>query len=156
MSSESRPRLVCRCLGVASPRILEAARAGELRSVADVTKAVRAGGGCGLCHPEIEEILADARGEPVDPGLSLENQLVCRQETRARIEGTLASLIAPRLAPLGVRIAAVDVEGLRVRVQLAGCASEAGVRLVREALCKYVCGDLAIEIEIEAEPESVG
>ena len=36
MSSESRPRLVCRCLGVASPRIFAAARSeGTLRSVVD-------------------------------------------------------------------------------------------------------------------------
>jgi len=124
MSSELRPRVVCRCLGVASPRIFEAARNQGLESVAAVTKALRAGGGCGLCHPEIEEILADVRGEPFDPGVALENELVCRQETLARIEGALASLVAPRLA-------GVTLDGLRVRVRLTGSPDAAQVRLRR-------------------------
>jgi NifU-like protein len=147
MSSEERPRLVCRCLGVASPRIHAAVRTGGLQSVADVTKAVRAGGGCGLCHPEIEEILAEVRAEPVDPGLVLENQLVCRQETTSRVEGSLGSLIAPRLAAMGTRIESVSVDGLRVRVRLGGNAIDAAARFVAEKLRKYVCEDLAIEIE---------
>ena len=138
MSSELRPRVVCRCLGVASPRIFEAARNQGLESVAAVTKALRAGGGCGLCHPEIEEILADVRGEPFDPGVALENELVCRQETLARIEGALASLVAPRLA-------GVTLDGLRVRVQLTGSPDAALARLIAETLRKYVCEDLEVE-----------
>jgi len=138
MSSELRPRVVCRCLGVASPRIFEAARKQGLESVAAVTKALRAGGGCGLCHPEIEEILADVRGEPFDPGVALENELVCRQETLARIEGALASLVAPRLA-------GVTLDGLRVRVRLTGSPDAALARLIAETLRKYVCEDLEVE-----------
>jgi len=138
MSSELRPRVVCRCLGVASPRIFEAARNQGLESVAAVTKALRAGGGCGLCHPEIEEILADVRGEPFDPGVALENELVCRQETLARIEGALASLVAPRLA-------GVTLDGLRVRVRLTGSPDAALARLIAETLRKYVCEDLEVE-----------
>lgn len=145
MSSELRPRVICRCLGVASPRIFEAARKQGLESVAAVTKALRAGGGCGLCHPEIEEILADVRGERVDPGIALENQLVCQQETLARIEGALASLVAPRLATLGARITGVTLEGLRVRVHVAGSADAALAPLIAETLRKFVCEDLEVE-----------
>ena len=142
MSSERRPRVVCRCLGVASPRIFEAAREHVLESVAAVTKALRAGGGCGLCHPEIEEILADVRGEPFDPGISLENQLVCRQETLARIEGVLASLVAPRRAD-------VTLDGLRVCVRLEGPPNAALARLISKTLRTHVCEDL----EIDPEPD---
>jgi len=138
MSSERRPRVVCRCLGVASPRIFEAARKQGFVSVAAVTKALRAGGGCGLCHPEIEEILADVRGEPFDPGIALENQLVCRQETLARIDGVLASLVTPRRAN-------VTLDGLRVRVRLAGPPDAALARLIAETLRNHVCEDLEIE-----------
>ena len=148
MSSELRPRVICRCLGVASPRIFEAARNQGLVSVAAVTKAVRAGGGCGLCHPEIEEILAEVRGEPFDPGIALENQLVCRQETLARIEGALASLVAPRLAALGARIVGVTLDGLRVLVRLAGSEDAEVARLIAATLRDYVCEDLEVEVEI--------
>lgn len=149
MSSALRRRVICRCLGVASPRIFDAARKQGLVSVAEVTKAVRAGGGCGLCHPEIEEILANVRGEPFDPGIALENQLVCRQETLACIEGSLASLVAPRLEALGARIVGVTLDGLRVGVRLAGSRDAEVARLIDETLREYVCEDLAVEVEVE-------
>jgi NifU-like protein len=145
-SSEERRRLICRCMGVASPRIYAAVRSAGLTSVSDVTKAVRAGGGCGLCHPEIEEILAELRGEPIDGGLALENQLVCQQETLARVEGSLQSLIRPRLEALGATLESVDVEGLRVRVRLGGRVDERATRLVCERLREFVCEDLEVEI----------
>jgi NifU-like protein len=143
---EARPRLVCRCLGVASTRIYVAARAQELRSIAEVTKAVRAGGGCGMCHPEIEEILAEVRGEAVDPMVSLENQLICRQETQARIEASLESVIRPRLAARGMSLDAVEVDGLRVRVKLDGTDVTGALELVRAKLREFVCEDLEVEL----------
>ena len=142
---EERRRLVCRCMGVASPRIYAAVRGEGLASVAEVTKAVRAGGGCGMCHPEIEEILADLRGDPIDPALALENQLVCRQETLSRIEGSLQSLVLPRLEARGITLGEVSVDGLRVRVELVGAVDPATAKLVAETLRAYVCEDLEVE-----------
>jgi len=144
-TSEGRRRLVCRCLGVASFRILDAARAQGLASVAEVTKATGAGGGCTTCHEEIEEILADLRGAPVDPWVRHENRLVCEVETRARIEGSLESLIVPRLTELGVSLDGVEIDGLRVRVRLGGRPGDEVCRLVAEKLRRYVCGDLEVE-----------
>jgi NifU-like protein len=148
MSSESRRRLVCRCLGVASPRLFAAARAEALADVAAVTKSVRAGGGCTLCHPEIEEILAEVRGEPVDPALALENQSVCRQETLARIEGTIAALVAPRLAARGARIVVLDVDGLQVTVHITGSTDSELRSDVARRLCSAVCEDLDVRVVI--------
>lgn len=138
---------MCRCLGVASPRIQAAIRSQGLGSVAEVTKAVRAGGGCGMCHPEIEELLAELRGEPIDPAVALENRLVCRQETRARVEASLESLVRPRLEARGATLEAVDIEGLRVRVRLGGAVDEDAARMVAAKLRKYVCEDLEVETE---------
>ncbi len=140
----SPPRLVCRCRGVASPRIADAIRAEGLRTVAGVTKAVKAGGGCGTCHPEIEEILADVAGDPVDPAVRLENRLVCHAETCIRIEGTLDSRIRPALAERGISVTSYSVDGLAVRVALAGDAGEEEVRLVRDELRRFVCRDLEV------------
>jgi NifU-like protein len=148
MPSESRCRLVCRCLGVASPRIFAAARAAKLADVAAVTKAVRAGGGCTLCHPEIEEILAEVRGEAVDAAMSIENEMVCRQETLARVEGSIAALIAPRLAARGARVVALRVDGLRVAVVVAGASDAELLRGVAAKLRSAVCEDLEIQVEI--------
>lgn len=141
MGSESEPRLVCRCLGVASPRLFAAARAEGLRTIADVTKALRAGAGCTLCHAEIEEILAELRGEPFDPARVRENRDVCRQETLARVERALLGAGAATDA----RVAGVRVSGLTVRVELCGAATPALVRRIRDAL-RRVCADLEVEV----------
>lgn len=141
MGSEANPRLVCRCLGVASPRLFAAARAGALRTVADVTKALRAGAGCTLCHAEIEEILAELRGEPFDPARVRENRDTCRQETLARVERALLGVGAATDA----RIAGVSVAGLVVRVELRGAATPALARRIRDALHR-ACADLEVEV----------
>ena len=148
MPSESRCRLVCRCLGVASPRIFAAARREGLADVAAVTKSVRAGGGCTLCHPEIEEILAEVRGEPIDAALAIENQMVCRQETLARIEGSLSSRVAPHLAARGARVVDLHVDGLQVRVRVAGSSDPELLHLVAQQLRRAVCDDLEVQVEI--------
>lgn len=139
MASEAEPRLVCRCLGVASPRLIAVARTDGLQSVADVTKALRAGAGCTLCHAEIEEILAELRGEPIDPGRTRENRDVCRQETLARVERALFGL-----APGAV--SAVLVDGLRVRVEVRGDVTAAIIHRIRDALYRRVCVDLEVEV----------
>jgi NifU-like protein len=147
-TSEDRPRLVCRCLGVSSPRIFAAIREGGLRSVPEVTKAVKAGGGCGTCHPELEEILADVAGEPVEPGLRLENRLVCEAEARSRLEGTIDSRIRPALAKRGIKLLDFTLVGLQVRVKFAANVDEDVVQQVRDELRRFVCRDF----EVEAEP----
>lgn len=143
--SLERRRLVCRCLGVASFRIVDAARAGGLACVADVTKATRAGSGCGTCHEEIEEILADLRGEPVDPGQRLENRLICESETAARVEGSVDGIVRSRLGERGRSLDGLAVDGLVVRVRLDPGASDADYAEVARMLRKYVCADLEVE-----------
>jgi len=145
-SSEARPRLVCRCLGVSSPRLFAAVRKGHLTTVAEVTKACRAGGGCGTCHPEIEEVLADVHSEPMPTAVRLENRLVCELETQVRVEGSLDSLIRPQLAARGVCIEEVEVQGLAVRVRLAGGDEEAAT-YIAEQLHKLVCSDFEVTVE---------
>jgi NifU-like protein len=145
MPGEDHPRLICRCHGVASPRLYAAVRAQQLDSVAAITKALRAGGGCRMCHPELEELLGEVHGRPVDPGLALENQTICREETRARVDGVLERFVRPRLAAHGVSLEAWDVDGLRVRVALAGPDREGALRVVREQLRRHVCSDLEVE-----------
>jgi NifU-like protein len=138
---------VCRCRGVASPRIFDAVRTQGLRSVAEVTKVLKAGGGCGTCHPEIEEILADAAGEPVDPALRLENQLLSESETCGRIDATLDSRVRPALAARGISLVSFTIDALTVRVVFEGAADEVALGLVRDELRRFVCRDFELVAE---------
>ncbi|HEY0319764.1 MAG TPA: iron-sulfur cluster assembly scaffold protein [Pyrinomonadaceae bacterium] len=51
--------LICTCFGVPEKRIEREISEKGLRTVLEVTRACNAGGGCGSCHPLIEEILED-------------------------------------------------------------------------------------------------
>ncbi|MDC8758217.1 nitrate reductase [Janthinobacterium fluminis] len=54
---------VCSCFGVGRNTICEAIRAQGLRSAAEVTACLKAGGNCGSCVPEIKKLLLDTRVE---------------------------------------------------------------------------------------------
>lgn len=54
-------RIVCACFKVGVKRIAAAIRDQNLTSVAEITAAVQAGGGCGACVPELKGLLQDAR-----------------------------------------------------------------------------------------------
>lgn len=142
MDPAAPPRLICRCLGVTSPRLIAAARSEGLCSVADVTRALRAGAGCTLCHAEIAEILAALRGSPIEEAHARENREVCRQETLARVERALLGVGATP----GARLAGVSVDGLDVRVEVRGDVSPALMRRIRDLLHRGVSDALEVEV----------
>ena len=55
--------LICTCFGVSETTIEQAIEAGALQTVSEVTESCNAGGGCGSCHPLIEEILLSVNGK---------------------------------------------------------------------------------------------
>lgn len=63
--------LICTCFGVPERRIEQVVREKNLRTVAQVTRACNAGGGCHSCHPLIEQILEHC-GRDVRHGLKAE------------------------------------------------------------------------------------
>ncbi|NOZ19790.1 MAG: Fe-S cluster assembly protein NifU [Planctomycetes bacterium] len=54
--------IVCTCFGVTDKVIERAIREHGLKTVDEVTHYCKAGGGCGSCHPQIEEILKQVAG----------------------------------------------------------------------------------------------
>jgi assimilatory nitrate reductase catalytic subunit len=54
-------RTVCACFQVGVNRILDAIRDQAMTSVAEITAAVQAGGGCGACVPELKGLLQEAQ-----------------------------------------------------------------------------------------------
>lgn len=64
-----REKMLCYCLGVRYGRVIDVVREEECRNVQQVTRLCKAGGGCRSCHPEIEELIADAKAERKGGGL---------------------------------------------------------------------------------------
>ena len=147
MSTPADPRrLICRCIGISSTRILEEARSRGLSAVAEVAEATCAGNNCTTCQPEIEELLADLHGQPFDARDRLENRLICEAETASRIEGSVESAIVPKLAPLGVNVAEIEVDGLDVALHLDRAPDAETAAMIVRKLRKLVCADLVVKI----------
>lgn len=135
-------RLTCRCMGLSSRRI-EALVRGGTADLAAIGRACGAGTGCGTCRPELEEILADARGEPVLESTRRANRARNTAEAYRRVETALFGSIAARLPPAAV-LELVSVDGLRVELHVAAGDSLELRALVGERLAKLVCAELEV------------
>jgi NifU-like protein len=117
--------LVCECFGVTDEQIRREVADNNLRTIEDVTHYTKAGGGCGLCHERIEQIIADVRGElkkaekkPDEPKRLTNIQKI------AKIQEVLENEIRPMLQKDGGDIELIDLDGNRVLVALRGmCTS---------------------------------
>ncbi|ABK18362.1 Fe-S cluster assembly protein NifU [Syntrophobacter fumaroxidans] len=119
---EVEDKVVCECFGVTEKEIEKAIRENALTTLEEVTNYTKAGGGCGNCHPAIQEIidrvLGDVHAKPV-PRPKMSNLRKIRL-----IEETIDQEIRPSLKQDGGDIELVDVVGNRVLVATRGaCAS---------------------------------
>jgi NifU-like protein len=119
---KSEGRIVCECFGVTDLEIERAVRENNLKTIEDVTAYVKAGGGCGNCHENIQEIIDTVRGQAL-PKKPQPTRLTNIQKIKL-IEETLEREIRPALKKDGGDIELLDVDGNHVFVKLRGtCAT---------------------------------
>lgn len=123
---EEEGRLVCRCFGVTENKIIKLAKENNLRTVEDITNYTKAGGGCGACLQDIQDILDGVwnhRKAPEKPREeSAPKKLTTIQKIKL-IEETIEKEIRPSLNQDGGDIELIDIDGNRVIVKLRGmCA----------------------------------
>lgn len=121
---EEEGRLVCKCFGVTDTQIRKAIRENGLTTVDEVTNFTKAGGACGDCREQIQDILDEERGaaksfteiKPITRPMSN----IQRMQNVMRV---LDEDIRPRLAQDGGDIELVDMEGTKVVVAMRGACS---------------------------------
>ncbi|MFH1114287.1 MAG: Fe-S cluster assembly protein NifU [Pseudomonadota bacterium] len=119
-------QLVCECFGVTDEQIRREVRENNLSTVEQVTHYTKAGGGCGLCHERVEELIAEVRGK-----LKKERteerppvKVMTNIQKIAKIQEVMDAEIRPLLQRDGGDVELVDVDGNRVSVALRGmCTS---------------------------------
>lgn len=115
-------RIVCECFGVTLKEIERAIRENRLSTVEEVTNYTKAGGGCGNCHPDIQDIIDRVQTEMAEA--PVERPKLSNIKKIKMIEETLEREIRPALKHDGGDIELVDVVGNRVLVATRGaCAS---------------------------------
>ena len=141
--------IVCECFGITDREIEKTIREHRLTSIEDVTGYLKAGGGCGKCHDNIQQIMDDVFGQPVR--IQPQAKKMTNIQKIRLIEETLEREIKPALHQDGGDIELVDVDGVRVMVKLrgtcAGCsAAQVTLKNVVEAkLRELVTTDLVVE-----------
>ncbi len=117
-------KLICKCFGITDAQILRAIRENSLKTVEEVTHYTKAGGACGDCIEQIEQIIAEELGKPtlqeITPAKPAHMSNIQRMQL---IVKTIDEEIRPKLMLDGGDIELVDVDGSTVYVTLRGrCA----------------------------------
>lgn len=130
---EHEGRIVCKCFGVTDTKIRKVALENNLHSVAEITDYTKAGGACGRCLDQIQEILdsiwrehpAEDSGSQSDKAKAFASLSVVQKVIR--VQEVIDKEIRPALEKDGGSIELVDIEGNMVKVRLKGRAPRARI-----------------------------
>ncbi len=144
-------RVVCKCFDVTEEKIRKVAIENRLTTVDDVTNFTKAGGGCGECRPQIEEILRDLwsirmPAEPEQPKKLTNLQRI------ALIQDIIERQIRPGLQADKGDVELIDIDGRRVIVALRGMCTgclmaDVTIRGMQEKLRELVSEDIVVEVQ---------
>ncbi len=142
--------LVCKCFGVTDTKIKKTVKENDLKTIDEVTHYTKAGGGCQLCHPKIEELIEKARGEMKDKKGKPASEKMTNIEKIELIRETLEREIRPILKKDGGDIELIDLEDNEVSVALRGqctncLSSDVTIKsFVQEKLREHVAENLDV------------
>ena len=130
-------------MGMSSQCVADLVRERGLTDLESIAESLGAGGCCGSCRPDLEEILAELRGAPLPESVCRANRVRGEAEALRRVEDVLFGSIVARLPP-GTEVELVSVAGLRAELHVA-LGDSADLRaLVAERLRKLVCVELEV------------
>ena len=144
-------RIVCRCFGITDAKIRKVALENNLRSVEQITDYTKAGGACGTCLDQIQEILDEIwRNQTAAP--QAENTkddafaALSTVKKVLKLEEVIAKEIRPALEKDGGSIELIDLEGDVVIVALKGrCASCPNAKLTLKKLVQSKLNEFVSE-----------
>jgi NifU-like protein len=131
-------RLVCECFSVTEPYLRRKIKELNLRTIPEITNAIKAGGACMSCHHVpgglqdiIDETWGVAAGEPSraarEPAETDAAPPISPYQFSKKIEKTIDEYVRPMLQQDGGDIEIVDIKDTLVYCRLAGaCAGCAG------------------------------
>ena len=143
-------KVVCTCFNVTDREIEKAIKENKLKTIEDVTNFTKAGGGCGGCHEQIQEML-----DKINGATGMKPQAAARLTTLQkidRIRDVINSDIRPILVNDGGDCELVDVDGNEVTVRFKGhckgCAfsNNTMVGVVQKKLREKVAENLVVKM----------
>ncbi len=143
--------VICKCFGVTDTKIRSVAKVNNLHKAEEITNYTKAGGGCGCCLDDIQQLLDELwRKESAKPPKPAQQKLTTVQKVM-KVQEVMDKEIKPMLEKDGGSIELIDIQGDNVIVRLCGrCAScpASGVTLkntVEDKLREFVSPELTVE-----------
>jgi NifU-like protein len=166
--AEDDTPLVCTCFAVSEGRIKRVIRENNLNAAEAVTNYIKAGGGCGSCLADIDDLLAEVALERQEVELALETCLslspkpaptvqvnsqprLTTLQKVSLIQQVLEEEIRPYLMADGGDLELYDIDGDRVQVILKGACGDCPSSLatlklgIEETLRDRVSSSLVVE-----------
>ncbi len=148
--------VVCTCYGVTDHEIERVVRDNNLKTVEQVTNYCKAGGGCGGCIPDIEEIINKIEDEKLQQAKEAKpveqpKKPLTNLEKIKLIEKTLNEEVRPALQADGGDIDLIDVNGNKVIISFRGTCSKCKVagftmtEVIQKPLREFVSPDIVVE-----------
>lgn len=148
---EEEGRVVCKCFNVTEEKIRKVAMENHLRTVDEITDYTKAGGGCGECRSDIEDILRDIWSLKT-PEKPLKPRKLTNLQKIALIQEIIEKEIRPGLQADGGDIELIDIDGNRVIIALRGmCTGCAMSGVTLEGIQKKLRELVSEELKIEAQ-----
>ncbi len=152
VSTHSHGHVVCTCFGVTDDEIKRVVLENDLMSVEEVTNYCKAGGGCGGCHGEIEDLLEEIQKDKIEkvPHKAASHGKLTNIQKIQLIQQTINEQVRPALRAHGGNIELIDVDGDTVIVGFSGMCAQCPSSdftmqgVVESKLREYVSEDLVV------------
>ena len=118
LNNETTDKLVCTCFNVTEKQIWEAIKVNNLKTVEEVTNYTKAGGACGRCKGNIQDIL-----NTYWSGVNKREKSLTPTQRIIKISKVIDQQISPELQKDGGDIELIDIDGNKVKVRLKGMCS---------------------------------
>jgi NifU-like protein len=121
--------LVCSCFAITENKIKRVIRENNLKTAEEVTNYVKAGGGCGSCLADIDDLIASVVYETpaaTEQKVPTTTKPLTTLQKITLIQQVLEQEVRPVLAEDGGDVELFDVDGDRVLVQLKGACGSCG------------------------------
>ncbi|MBN1845542.1 MAG: Fe-S cluster assembly protein NifU [Sedimentisphaerales bacterium] len=151
-------KVICTCFGVTEQEIRRVIRENRLTTVEQVTNYCKAGGGCGGCHADIEQLCRQENAEPAPaaqtppaPEPAKPRKKLTNIQKIELVRKTLDEQVRPALQADGGDLELIDVEGDRVLIALRGMCAQCNVseftlaEVVQAKLREFVADTLVVE-----------
>ncbi len=144
--------IVCQCFGITDQKIRRQIQENNLATIDDVINFTKAGGGCGSCISDIENILRDLRTEEVVENGPAPKRKLTNIQKIAMIQEVMEKEIRPLLQADGGDVELIDVDGSRVILSLRGACTgclmaEITLNKIEKKLRELINENLTVEIE---------